>query len=74
MTKADKLVSEALMFPVEIRAKMVEELLKSMNPVREEIDAAWAKEAERRLKEIRAGKMKTIPMRDVFAKLIPREK
>lgn len=56
MTKAEKLVNEALMFPVEIRVKMVEELLKSMNPVRKEIDAAWAKEAERRLKELRSGK------------------
>jgi putative addiction module component (TIGR02574 family) len=56
MTKAEKLVNEALMFPVEIRAKMVEELLKSINPVRKGIDAAWAKEAERRLKEFRSGK------------------
>jgi putative addiction module component (TIGR02574 family) len=60
-TKADRIVYEALSLPVEIRAKMAEELLKSLNPVREEIDMAWAEEAERRLAEIKTGKKKAAP-------------
>ena len=74
MTKADRIVYEALSLPVEIRAKMAEELLKSLNPVREEIDMAWAEEAERRLAEIKTGKKKAVPAREVFAKILARSK
>ena len=74
MTKADKLVHEALSFPVEIRARVIEELLKSLNPVRAEIDAAWAEEAERRLAEIKTGKKKPVPADAVLGKIIARAK
>ena len=69
MTKAEKLVNEALTFPVEIRATVIEQLLKSLNPVHGEIDAAWAEEAEKRLAQIKTGKKKTIPACVVFDRL-----
>lgn len=33
------------------------------------IDALWAKEAEKRVEEIKAGRIKTIPGKEVFRKL-----
>ncbi len=54
---------------MELRAKLVEELRKSLNPSQAEIDELWAVEAERRVAEIEAGKVKTIPGDEVFDKL-----
>ncbi|MBN2128261.1 MAG: addiction module protein [Sedimentisphaerales bacterium] len=42
-------------------------LLKSLNPLRAEIDELWAAEAEKRVAEIEAGKAKLIPGEEVFA-------
>ena len=36
---------------MEIRAKIVDQLLRSLNPTRKEIDKLWAKEAEKRVEE-----------------------
>jgi len=74
MTKAEKLINEALTFPVEIRARVIEQLLKSLNPVHGEMDAAWAKEAEKRLAQIKTGREKAIPARAVFDRLTARLK
>ena len=48
---------------------MVDELLKSLNPARAEMDALWAAEAERRVAEIDAGEVELIPGKEVFDKL-----
>jgi len=69
MLKTDELISEAISLPVELRAQLVEELLKSLNPSQAEIDALWATEAERRVAEIEAGKVQLIPSEQVFAEL-----
>ncbi len=65
----DELISEVISLPVEQRARLVDELLKSLNPSQAEIDELWAGEAERRVAEIEAGKVKTIPGDEVFDKL-----
>lgn len=69
MLKTDELLNEAMSLPVELRAQLVDELLKSLNPTRAEIDELWAAEAERRIAEIEAGQAKLIPGAEVFAKL-----
>jgi putative addiction module component (TIGR02574 family) len=61
MLKADDLIKEAISLPVELRARLVDELLKSLNPSQAEIDELWAAEAERRISEIESGKVKPIP-------------
>ncbi len=69
MLKTDELLNEVISLPVELRAQLVDELLKSLNPARAEIDELWAVEAERRVAEIEAGKAELIPGEEVFAKL-----
>ena len=73
MLKTDELLNEAMSLPVELRAQLVDELLKSLNPARAEIDELWAAEAERRVAEIEAGKVDLIPGEEVFAKLRRRQ-
>ena len=58
--------------PVEIRAQLVDKLLRSLHPVQKEIDELWAAEAEKRVEEIKSGKVKTIPGDKVFSKIFGR--
>ncbi|MBA4372038.1 MAG: addiction module protein [Thermodesulfovibrio sp.] len=67
--KTEDLFDEAISLPLEIRTKLVEKLLSSLNPSQKEIDKLWAKEAERRVEEIKSGKVKTIPGDRVFKKI-----
>ena len=69
MIKTEDLIAEALSLPVEVRIKLAERLLNSINPSRKEIDEAWAVEAEKRVREIREGKVKTIQGDEVFKKI-----
>lgn len=55
--------------PVEVRTLLVNKLLESLNPPDKEIDELWAKEAEKRVEDIRTGKVKTIPGEEVFKKI-----
>jgi putative addiction module component (TIGR02574 family) len=69
MLNTDELISEAISLPVELRAQLVDELLKSLNPSQAEIDELWGAEAERRVAEIEAGTVQLIPGEQVFAEL-----
>ena len=67
---SDKVTKDALSLPVDRRLTLVEVLLKSLNlPTKSDIDAAWAKEAERRVDEIEEGVVKAVPGGQVFEKL-----
>ena len=41
-----------------------------MSKTQKEIDDLWAKEAEKRVKEIQTGKVKTIPGDQVFKEIL----
>jgi putative addiction module component (TIGR02574 family) len=69
MIKTDDLFSEAISLPVEIRTQLVDKLLQSLNPARKDIDKLWAKEAEKRVEEIRTGDVETVPGEEVFKKV-----
>ncbi len=69
MLKAGDLIKEAISLPVELRARLVDELLKSLNPSQAEIDELWAVEAERRVSEIESGEVKPVPGEQVFKEL-----
>jgi putative addiction module component (TIGR02574 family) len=61
--------SAALSMKPKERAKLAEQLLASLDgPERNEIDAAWAEEIERRIDEMESGKVKGIPAEEVFKK------
>jgi len=72
MIKTKELFEEAVSLPVEIRTQLVDKLLRSLHPTRKEIDELWAEEAEKRVEEIKSGKIKTIPGKEVFKKILGR--
>ena len=74
MIKTKELFDEAISLPIEIRTKLIEKLLRSLNPSQKEIDKLWATEAEKRVTEMRNGKVKTIPGERVFKKIRDRLK
>jgi putative addiction module component (TIGR02574 family) len=69
MLKSDELIDEAMSLPIELRAQLVDKLLKSLNPSQAEIDKLWALEAEKRVGAIEAGEVRPIPGEEVFGRI-----
>jgi len=69
MFTRQKLVEEALFLPVEDRAFIIDSLIKSMNPINPDIEQEWIKISEKRLDELKSGKVKGIPGDEVFNKI-----
>ncbi len=67
MSEAD-ILEKALKLRPEARFAVVEGLLRSLDVPDPALDRIWAEEAMRRLNAYRAGKLKSIPMEEVFAK------
>lgn len=65
-TKTDELMSMVESLPIDIKTKLIEKILNSLHPSQKEIDKLWAEEAERRVKEIKSGKVRTISSEEVF--------
>ncbi len=76
MTPAtNKLEEKLLSLPCEERIYLVEKLLKSLNsPSREDVDKAWAAEAEKRIDELETGEVDGIPAEQVFREIRKRLK
>ncbi|OGV19213.1 MAG: hypothetical protein A2X47_02015 [Lentisphaerae bacterium GWF2_38_69] len=67
---AEKIYEQALDLPTEDRLLLIDKLLHSANlPTQQEIDKAWAIEAERRFRSVEAGKSKLISGEKVFEKI-----
>ena len=64
--KTEKLFSEIESLPIDLKTKLVEKILLSINPIQKEIDELWAKEVERRLKETEFDREKSISEKEVF--------
>ena len=67
--KPKELIAEAVSLPVEERAIVVDSILRSLNSPEDDIDRQWIAEAERRLEEVRTGRVKAIPGDQVFAQI-----
>ncbi|MDC7226175.1 MAG: addiction module protein [Spirochaetales bacterium] len=66
----DDIFKEAVNLSPMDKAQLVETILSSFNfQDRLEIDLAWAKEAENRLKAIENGEMETVSMEEVFSSI-----
>ena len=64
-----------LKLPERERAMLVDHLLQSLDGLNQkEIDEAWAKEIERRIREVDEGKVELIPGEEVLAELRSRLK
>ena len=67
--EASELLKRALALPDHERAELAVSLLDSLDPAAdEEAEAAWQEEITRRLAEVEAGKVKTIPWNKVQRK------
>jgi putative addiction module component (TIGR02574 family) len=67
MTAQQKqIVDAAMALPAEARAQLAEQLLDSLDPARSEIDAAWAKEVELRIREVEEGRAELVPNDQIF--------
>ena len=66
----NEILKKALALPAEARAMLANRLLESLDgPDQKRIDALWAEEAERRMREIDEGKVETIDGELVMEKL-----
>jgi len=61
-----EILEQAMTLNPEARLRIVEGLLKSLDKPDWTIDEIWAEEAEKRLTAFRQGRLKGIPMEDVF--------
>lgn len=69
------IAAEALELPLTARAELASQLLDSLDDLsEEENEQLWAKEAERRYAEYKAGKIEAVPAEEVFARLRARKK
>ncbi len=65
-----KYEEQLLALSVDDRLYLVDKLLRSLNvPSKDEIDKAWAEEIDRRVDDIKHGKVKLIPAEFVFKEL-----
>jgi len=68
--KEQQLLEEVLALPPKVRAEMAEKLLASLEDTEiSHIDRAWAKECDRRIKAIEAGKMEVVDGTEILRKL-----
>ena len=65
----EDVANAALALPPEARVMLAEDLVASLESSQEEIDAAWRLEIERRVKEIKQGKVQLIPGEQVMSEL-----
>ncbi len=70
MTKAaHELASKALRLPRRERARLAQRLISSLDPdVDADVEKLWLQEAERRLRELKSGKVAGIPAEKVIRK------
>jgi putative addiction module component (TIGR02574 family) len=66
-TTANEVFAAAMTLPAEQRAQIAEQLLDTIGPAQGEIDEAWRIEIEKRMREIREGRVKTFPHDEVMA-------
>ena len=55
--------------PIDMKLELVDKILDSLTPRQKDIDELWQIEAERRVEEVRSGKVKTIPGKQVFEEI-----
>lgn len=69
MHGANDIIREATELPVEERARVIDSLLRTLNPPKPEIDREWVQVANRRLAELRSGAVRPIPVSEVLRRI-----
>ncbi|NQZ10522.1 MAG: addiction module protein [Algicola sp.] len=66
---AQKLIDEVIALPVEERVLIADSILRSITPTTVDVDKAWCKEADKRLKDYHEGKTQPVDVDSVFDKI-----
>lgn len=69
MSGMKEIIQEAVSLPVEERAMVVDSLLRSLNTPDPEMDRLWVVEAQRRLSELRAGRVQGVSGPKLFEEI-----
>jgi putative addiction module component (TIGR02574 family) len=64
------LIKKAIALPMEERELLVDSLLRSLDQYDSILDKKWANVAQRRLLEMRSGKIKPVPGKEVFERIL----
>ena len=63
---SQKVLKDAMNMPAKDRAAVAERLIRSLDgPPDRDVEAAWKKEIDRRLKSLRSGKVRMVPWETV---------
>jgi putative addiction module component (TIGR02574 family) len=66
MPQPKEIVEAALLLPPEQREEVINELWASLDG---DLDKEWEEEIQRRVQDVEAGRVKTIPAEEVFSRL-----
>ncbi|MBI3696564.1 MAG: addiction module protein [Acidobacteria bacterium] len=65
----DEIVADAMKLPLRDRVRLAQRLVSSLDDqIESDVEALWAAEAERRLEELRTGRVKGIDAAEAFRK------
>lgn len=68
IAETQEIIDRALELPVEEKARIVDEILSSLNEPDDAIDALWRREVEDRIQAYNSGKLRSVSLKDVLAK------
>ena len=66
-----KLYDEIDILPIDLKTKIVDQILNSISPVNKSIDDLWIEEVSKRKNEIESGDIKLVNRDEVFKKIAP---
>jgi len=69
MHGTEDVIRDAASLPVEERARVIDSLLRTLNPPDATIDHQWVEVARRRLAEQRSGSVRAVSGDDVFGRI-----
>jgi len=64
-----QLFDEVETLPIELKTKMIDKLLSSINPIKKSIDDLWIDEVIKRKKQVDSGEAKLVAGEEVFRKI-----
>ena len=65
---ATMIIEQIASYPVEDRVMMADAIIESLNGIDPDVDAAWGAVARRRMRELRSGKVRGVPVSSVFSR------
>jgi hypothetical protein len=72
--RQEQLFEEIDILPIDLKTKIVDKILNSINPIHKSIDNLWIEEVNKRKNEIEYANVKLVNGDDVFSKISQRLK